>query len=203
VLAGAGLLCIGVAAANQQHARQPRRASIPVPSASPDRSGAPLVVGPVLPASAPLALTIPAIGVTSSLLRLGQTARGVLEVPPPGSHYDQAGWYRYSPTPGSLGPSIIAGHVDSARAGPSVFFRLGRLHPKDTILVKRADGLTAVFTVDAVGRYPKTRFPTELVYGNTNRAALRLITCGGPFDRRTRNYLDNIVVFASLVRSTA
>jgi sortase (surface protein transpeptidase) len=137
------------------------------------------------------------------LLRLGLTAGGALQVPLPGPHYDQAGWYRYSPPPGSLGPAIIAGHVDSAAAGPSVFFRLGRLRPHDTVLVTRADHSVAVFAVDQVRRYPKSHFPTQLVYGDTNRAALRLITCGGPFDRAHGNYLDNIVVFASLVRGSA
>jgi sortase (surface protein transpeptidase) len=160
------------------------------------------VVGPVLPASAPVALAIPAIRVRSRLVRLGLTADGLLEVPAPGPHYNEAGWYRYSPAPGSLGPAIIAGHVDSAAEGPSVFFRLGSLHPRDTVLITRADGSVAVFAVDDVHRYLKTRFPTHLVYGDTDHAALRLITCGGPFDRATGNYLDNIVVTASLVRGS-
>lgn len=156
----------------------------------------------MLTASAPLALAIPAIGVQSPLLHLGLTAEGALEVPTPGPHYNEAGWYRYSPAPGSLGPAVIAGHVDSAAAGPSVFFRLGSLRPRDTVLITRADGSVAVFAVDDVRRYPKSRFPSQLVYGNTNRAALRLITCGGPFDRVSGHYLDNIVVLASLVKPT-
>ncbi len=41
--------------------------------------------------------------------------------------------------------------------------------------------------------------PTQLVYGNTNHAALRLITCGGSFDFSTGHYVDNVVVFATLV----
>jgi hypothetical protein len=117
---------------------------------------------------------------------------------PAGAHYDLAGWYRYSPVPGALGPAIIAGHVDSAVRGPSVFFKLGSLRPHDTVLVMRADRSVAVFAVDDVHRYPKREFPSKLVYGNTNHAALRLITCGGEFDPATGHYLDNIVVTASL-----
>jgi sortase (surface protein transpeptidase) len=135
------------------------------------------------------------------LLQLGQAADGTLAVPPPGPHYDQAGWYRYSPTPGALGPAVIVGHIDSARSGPSVFFRLGELRPHDTIEVARADGSVAVFGVDDVRRFRKTDFPTGLVYGNTDHAALRLITCGGPFDDGTGHYLDNVIVTASLLRA--
>jgi len=89
--------------------------------------------------------------------------------------------------------------VDSAAAGPSVFFELGRLRPQDEIRVTRADGQVAVFAVDGVRRYPKDHFPTQLVYGNLDYAGLRLLTCGGRFDRSTGHYVDNVVVFASLV----
>jgi sortase (surface protein transpeptidase) len=147
----------------------------------------------------PVRLEIPAISVRSPLLELGQAADGSLEVPQPGPHYDEAGWYRYSPTPGALGPAVIVGHVDSAHGGPSVFYRLGALRPHDRIRVTRADGTVAVFAVDDVQRFAKAAFPTSLVYGNTSNAALRLITCGGPFDRHTGHYLDNVVVRASMV----
>jgi len=152
----------------------------------------------VLPASRPVSITIPAIDVHAPLLRLGRTADNALEVPPPGRHYDDAGWYRYSPTPGELGPSVIVGHVDSAKNGPSVFWRLATLRPKDRVRVTRADGSVAIFVVDAVRLFRKKAFPTKLVYGDTDHAALRLITCGGPFDS-AGHYRDNVVVLASLV----
>ncbi|MEQ7008288.1 class F sortase [Actinopolymorpha sp. B17G11] len=158
------------------------------------------MIGPVLSASAPTALAIPAIDVRSPLQRLGQTADGRLEVPPPGPHYDEAGWYRYSPTPGSLGPAVIVGHLDSSR-GRSIFWRLGDLEPHDKIHIARADGTVAVFAVDAVRQYRKNQFPTQLVYGNTNHAALRLITCGGPIDRTSGHHRDNIIVLAYLVQA--
>ena len=155
----------------------------------------------MLPASVPVALAIPAIDVRSPVQRLGQTSDGALEVPPPGPHYDEVGWYRYSPTPGSLGPAVIVGHVDSYQ-GRSVFFRLGALRPHDKVLVKRADGSVAVFAVDAVRRFRKSEFPTQLVYGNTDHAALRLITCGGPIERTTGHHRNNVVVLASLVQAS-
>jgi hypothetical protein len=177
---------------------QPRHA---VPEPTPTPSPARTVVGPVLAASRPLSLTIPAIGVKTRLQRLGQAADGSLEVPAPGPKYDYPGWYRYSPTPGSLGPSVIVGHVDSAANGPSVFWRLGNLRARDTVRVARADGTVAIFVVDDVRRFRKTHFPSRLVYGNTNNAALRIITCGGPLEGG--HYRDNVVVLASLVRAAA
>lgn len=175
----------------------PAQPPVPAPVAA-AATRPPAVVGPVLPASEPLSLAIPAIGVHSELLHLGQTATGALQVPAPGPDYDLAGWYEYSPTPGSLGPAVIAGHVDSAGHGPSVFFRLGDLRPGERVLVTRADGSVAAFAVDDVRRYHKAEFPSQLVYGDTDHAALRLISCGGPFDRRSGHYVDNIVVLGSL-----
>jgi sortase (surface protein transpeptidase) len=93
---------------------------------------------------------------------------------------------------------VLAGHVDSAVTGPAVFFRLADVRPGDEVRIGRDDGTTAVFTVDRVAQYPKDRFPTAEIYGNTDHAALRLITCGGSFDPSARSYRDNIVVFARL-----
>jgi len=45
----------------------------------------------------------------------------------------------------------------------------------------------------------KATFPSGMIYGNTRYPGLRLITCGGPFDTATRQYLDNIVVYTHLV----
>ena len=154
-----------------------------------------------LPSSEPAAIEIPAIGVHSEMQQVGLTAEHTLEVPAPGPYYDHAAWYRHSATPGAVGPSVIVGHVDSASGGPSVFFYLGDLRPGDEVLITRRDGTVAIFEVDAVGQYSKDDFPTELVYGDTDHAALRLITCGGAFDRAERSYVDNIVVFASLAGS--
>lgn len=147
--------------------------------------------------SAPVDVRIPALGVRSRLMRLGLDRKGQLEVPP-GAF--PAGWYTGAPTPGELGPAILAGHV---RWGPEpgVFAGLGRLARGDEIVVTRRDGSTAVFRVSEVHRFDKERFPTERVYGNVAHAGLRLITCGG-LDRRSSRYEDNVVAFAELIRAT-
>ncbi|MGH3980557.1 MAG: class F sortase [Pseudonocardiaceae bacterium] len=148
-----------------------------------------------LPASEPLSVEIPAIGVsTDELIALGLTGDGALEVP---GDAVTAGWFDLSPTPGEIGPSVIAGHVDYASV-PGVFVRLHEMRSGDTITVHRIDGSSAVFTTYQIDRYPKSAFPTEKVYGDTETPQLRLITCGGSFDDASGEYVDNVVVFARL-----
>lgn len=142
----------------------------------------------------PVSLTIPAIGVQTSLIQLGLTAAGTLQVP---SSTTVAGWYTGSPRPGAIGAAVIAGHVDS-QAGPAVFFRLRLLRPGQLVYIRRADNSLAVFRVMAVQLYPKTQFPTAAVYDPVPDSQLRLITCGGTFDSTTGHYLSNVVVSATL-----
>jgi hypothetical protein len=145
--------------------------------------------------SAPVRVQIPAIGVDSDLMDLGLQPDGTLEVPPLGF---PAGWYTGAPAPGQLGPAIIAGHVDWD-GRPGVFFHLRDLKPGAEVTVARQDGSTAVFRVADVEAYPKKQFPTAQVYGDMDHAGLRLITCGGSFDRQAHSYEDNVVAFADLV----
>ncbi|PVU84152.1 class F sortase [Cellulomonas sp. WB94] len=144
--------------------------------------------------SVPVRLLIPAIGVDSTLMELGLHDDGTMEVPPAGF---PAGWYTGAPTPGELGPAVIAGHVDWT--GPGVFYDLHTLVAGDEVRVERTDGSTAVFRVTKVEEYRKSAFPTDEVYGDIAFAGLRLITCGGSFNKRTGHYEDNIVAFAELV----
>jgi hypothetical protein len=145
----------------------------------------------------PAALEIPAIGVKTSLVRLGLTRAGTLQVP---SSTAVAGWYTRSPRPGAIGAAVIAGHIDSY-LGPGVFFRLRDLKPGNLIYVRRRHGSLAVFRVTAVRTFLKKKFPTADVYGPAPDAQLRLITCGGTFDPSTGHYLSNVIVFAVLARA--
>ncbi|MDQ6851711.1 MAG: class F sortase, partial [Actinomycetota bacterium] len=146
----------------------------------------------------PIRICIPAIGVDAGVMQLGLNTDRTVQVPPL-SQVSVAGWYKYSPAPGLLGPSVILGHVDSATAGRGVFFDLGRLHSGDKISMLRADGMIARYRVTRVAQIPKSSFPTAQVYGDTNAAEIRLITCGGQFDASAGSYLDNIIAFGSLV----
>jgi len=192
LLAG-GAAAIGVAVLAQQHAPSPGAAAAGTVGPAAPRE-------PSLRRSSPVSVAIPAIGVRSPLLRLGLNPDGTMQVPDLATSADEAAWYKNSVTPGQLGTAVIEGHVDS-EVGPAVFFRLGAVHPGDRIDVALADGMTAVFRVTGVREYAKADFPTEMIYGPTRYASLRLVTCGGTFDSGTGHYLSSVVVFASLVSS--
>lgn len=148
--------------------------------------------GVPLAAARPQRLLIPSLAVDTAVIDLGLNPDGTMAVPPDGS---TAGWYVHSPTPGELGPSVLAAHVDW-KGRPGVFTGLSRVAPGDHVQVRRVDGSSVEFTVSRVATYPKDRFPTAEVYGDVGSAQLRLITCGGSFDRTARSYRDNVVVYA-------
>ena len=154
-----------------------------------------LITGLVLPAAEPLRVSIPRLHVSSRLIPLGVDDRGAMQVP---GDPATAGWYERGPTPGALGPAVIAGHVTWSQV-PAVFFRLAELRPRDVVEVAREDGRVALFEVTRVTRYAKSEFPTRAVFGGIDHAGLRLITCGGEFDHTSHRYSDNVVAFARLV----
>jgi hypothetical protein len=186
-------------------ARQPTPTPAGSPTPTAPVAAEPVTPGPATPGPVPVAappgvaeaalptrVRIPAIGVESPLVALGLTADGALEVP---TDFAVAGWFTGGSVPGAPGPAVLAGHVDS-RSGPAVFYRLRELAPGDVVEVDRTDGSAARFRVERVEQYPKGDFPTGTVYGPAPGAQLRLITCGGIFDRSVAHYRDNVVVYA-------
>jgi LPXTG-site transpeptidase (sortase) family protein len=145
--------------------------------------------------SKPTKLQIPKLGVDAGVIELGLQKDNTMEVPENGS---DAGWYIHSPTPGEIGPSVIAGHYDTEK-GPAIFYKLDKLSVGDEILVQREDNTTAKFTVEKIEQYPQDNFPTIQVYGPTSYPGLRLITCAGQFRERADRYSHNLVVYARLV----
>lgn len=146
--------------------------------------------------SIPVALAIPTLHVHAPVVPVATTA-GELGVPHDPA---QVGWWSSSALPGAAGGSIVIdGHVDSAAAGPGALFRLTDLRAGQPVTITTAGGGLLRYTV--VGRrvYAKEAgLPADL-FTRTGPSRLVLITCGGPFDRDTGSYLDNIAVFATPV----
>ncbi|MEU4210485.1 class F sortase [Streptomyces sp. NPDC026206] len=151
-----------------------------------------------LPGARPQSLTVKAIGVRAAVEGRGLDRSGAVE-PPPYNRPRTVAWYRGGPQPGAPGPAVLVGHLDTDRA-PGVFYGLGGLRRGEQITVGRADGSTAEFTVEDVAVFTKKRFDAAKVYGPRvkGRAELRLITCGGDYDRARRSYSANVVVSAYL-----
>ncbi|CAM5370717.1 MULTISPECIES: class F sortase [Streptomyces] len=150
----------------------------------------------------PQRVDIPRLGVQAPVVARGLDARGAIDPPP----YDQpgvVGWYGAGPRPGAAGAALLVGHVDT-ETRPAVFYRLSAVRPGERVRVFRADGKVAEFTVDDVRVLPRDGFDARLAYGprEPGRAELRLITCGGSFDRVSRSYTANVVVSAYLTGTT-
>ncbi|WP_250287450.1 class F sortase [Frankia sp. CiP1_Cm_nod2] len=167
---------------------------MPAPAAPRDPAG-----GEWRQNSPPTFLRIPEVGISAPVGPVGLNTDGTLEVP---TSWTDVGWYEYGPRPGDVGASVLVGHYDST-TGPAVFYRLDRLRKSDTIEVSRADGTVVRFTVDRIQDVAKDAFPAAEVYGRSDRPELRLITCGGAFDKKTHHYLKNVIVYAHAVAGPA
>ncbi len=140
---------------------------------------------------APLRVTIPAIGVDADLVGVGLKPDGAMQTP----EFGHAAWYQPGPRPGDAGPAVLVAHVDSKANGPDVFYRLRDLAPGDEVTVHYRD-TTKTFAVTGKEQTAKTALPADRIWNATTAPVLRLITCGGAFDRTARSYLDNIIVYA-------
>lgn len=166
-------------------------------SAGPATGGSPATTSSAaIPVSPPSWVDIPSIAARSSLIGLGLNPDKSIQVPPV-DQPQQAGWYKFGPPPGQVGPAVILGHIDGDHQ-EGIFWKLHELKPGDKVLVGQQDGHTLTFTVTKVDSVAKDSFPTDAVYGNTSDPELRLITCGGAFDASTGHYLDNFIVYANL-----
>lgn len=151
-----------------------------------------------LPAAQITGIDAPSIGLASGdTTSLGLRDDNSLDVPRSAS---TVGWYADSASPGTVGPTVLAAHVNF-RGEEGAFARLGQLAPGATVEVHRDDDTTAVFVVDRVEQVAKDAFPTEAVYAPTSDSEIRLITCGGVFNEQTRSYEDNVVVFGHLTEA--
>jgi Sortase domain len=185
-------------AAGAVPAATPRPATPVIPPPPPPPEPAPPPPPPPVPivdaqAAVPSRVHIARLGIDAPVVPLGLERSGALEAP---ADTSEVGWFTEGPEPGELGPAVIAGHLDSL-TGPAVFYRLRELTAGDIISVERADQSRVDFVVSRIEQHAKAAFPTEAVYAATQAPELRLITCGGAFNRRTGHYLDNLIVFAS------
>ncbi|MFF1438332.1 class F sortase [Streptomyces sp. NPDC058295] len=146
----------------------------------------------------PQRIDIPDLGVQAPVVARGLDTEGGIDPPP----FDQAGvvgWYAAGAKPGARGTALLVGHVDT-ETRPAVFYKLSTLKAGETVRVVRDDGKVAEFTVDDVEVVQRDRFDARQAYGprQPDRAELRLITCGGTFDRVSRSYTANVIVSAYL-----
>ncbi|MEV0009478.1 class F sortase [Streptomyces sp. NPDC047973] len=151
-----------------------------------------------LDGAAPQRVEIPSIGIKATVVRRGLDAEGAIE-PPPFATPKAVGWYADGTEPGAEGAALFVGHVDT-ESEPAVFYGLSAAKPGEKVRVSRTDGKIAEFTIDDVQVFTRERFDAQKAYGQRRdgRAELRLITCGGTYDRASHTYTANVVVSAYL-----
>lgn len=144
----------------------------------------------------PTKVEIMVISVDAPVVPLGvMPDTGQMEVP---ENVDEVGWYRFGSAPGEHGSSVLAAHVDMFGEGPGVFFHLDKLAPGDLIRVSFNDGTAMTFVVANAERVPKGGLDLDSIFASDGQPVLRLVTCGGGFNRTIRSYDDNVVVTAVL-----
>jgi LPXTG-site transpeptidase (sortase) family protein len=117
--------------------------------------------------------------------------QGVLAVE---SDIHETAWWSDGAAPGDqTGSIIVAGHVDSAKAGAGAFFALKSAKPGTIVELTSADGKTRSYRVTQVRVMPKAQLPLD-IWSQKGHIRLELVTCGGPFDAASGHYRDNIVV---------
>jgi sortase (surface protein transpeptidase) len=160
--------------------------------------------GPVKPAQvesqsvAPIQLVIPKIGVKASVESVGVDRLGAMATP---SGPFTVGWWSYGTVPGEPGNAVLDGHLDSARYGAAVFWRLGDLRSGDQILVRMPGNRTLTFIVDRAAVYKYNDAPLADIFGAASTPSLNLVTCTGSFDRTSRNYDRRLVVYSKLQKT--
>lgn len=146
-------------------------------------------------ALAPNRIVIQKLGTDAPIFPI-DTEHGALEPP---TNPRQVGWWRGGAKPGAAtGTAVITGHINYAGV-QGVMARIGTLNPGDVVWIygQRNGRPTKMrFTITGVRTYIKKTLPYAAIFNQQVAGRLALITCGGPFDATTGNYLDNIVAYA-------
>lgn len=157
----------------------------PPPTPTPPPSDAPIV-----------RIVIEKIGVDAPVSVKGVDRNGVMQ--DPNGAWDVA-WYNFSAKPGWGGNAVFSGHVDYINIGPAVFWNLRRLSDGDLVRVRLGDGTEYEYRVVSTVRYTAYNAPVADIIGHTEKESVTLITCGGTWDARAREYTERLVVRAERV----
>ncbi|PRY14079.1 class F sortase [Kineococcus rhizosphaerae] len=174
------------------------------PTRTPTAAAGPVAAAPVIGRTlatptvaprppAPVRLEVPSLGVDAEVVAVGVRDDGAMELP---EDPRRVGWYRWGPVPGQEGNAVLAGHVDTRRAGAGALLDLASVEPGALVRVTGADGAVREFHVTARVAVAKEELPTAEVFARQGPARLVVITCGGPFDRASGRYEQNVVVTA-------
>jgi hypothetical protein len=144
------------------------------------------------PVAAPTRVIIAALHIDGPVIPVGVNAASQLDVPPDARTLV---WYRYGPSPGGPGSAVIAGHLNW-RGTNGIFAKLDKTPVGATITVVYDDGSQQDFIVSSVELVDKPAVAVNGTFAREGERLLRLVTCGGEFEKAVRSYRSNVVVTA-------
>jgi hypothetical protein len=147
---------------------------------------------------APIRVDVPRLGVTAQIINVGTTSTGALDVP---ENPKIVGWWDGGARPGAKkGTAVLTSHINFAGV-EGALANIGALNPGDDVFVygfNKGKTQKLHFVITGVRTYSKHGLPYQEIFNQNVAGRLVLVTCGGPFDASTGNYLDNIVAYAVL-----
>ena len=141
---------------------------------------------------APSERKIPSLGVHAEGVPVGEDDDGAMSVP---LDPDAVAWYALGVGTGVDGNVVLAAHVNWG-GRPRVFASLHELQTGDQVVV--IDELAREYFYEVSwSRWVRAEgAPVDEIFAHTARSELTLITCGGEYDARNRQYLDRLIVRA-------
>jgi len=134
------------------------------------------------------------VGIEASFEYVGLTPDGAMDTP---KHPDRVAWYRYGPRPGQPGNAMITGHVDWV-GRVRAFYWLNSLGQGDLVEIIDQNDRSYIFVIQWKRMFDVSTAPVQEIFAGSDTPEITLITCGGVFDHRTRQYLSRLVVRAAL-----
>lgn len=143
----------------------------------------------------PISVDVPSVNISAAVQPITMVS-DALDVSALDAEPMDAGWYSKSAKVGQVGPMVLAAHINYN--GPGAFGRLHLVKPGATVTVTGDDLSEKTYVIYQVDQPKKAQFPTEAVYGRVDQPEIRLITCGGVFDKTRHSYVDNFVAYGRL-----
>lgn len=143
------------------------------------------------PTDNPARLIMPSIKLDTSVIEVGITANGEMDVPDGKTR--NVGWYRYGTIPGDRGSAVMDAHVYAA------FKNLRDVKIGDDIYVVNMRGEKLHFRVTDSRVYEYDKLPLEHIFARSDGRHLNFITCARKFIPSINTYSHRLVVYTELV----
>ncbi|MDO8499581.1 MAG: class F sortase [bacterium] len=143
-------------------------------------------------AGLPVRLKIPKININAVIEQVGILPDGSMGVP---KLPRNTAWFKLGPRPGEVGSAVIDGHINWWNGATAVFAKLNKLKPGDKITVLDDKKNAITFVVKKTRLYGAKEDASDVFSSGDGRAHLNLITCGGVWNKRAKEYSKRLVVF--------